>query len=265
MRHSESVAALAKAMVAAQGEIENAHKNATNPHFRNNYADLAEVINTTRPVLTKHGLAVIQMPGMDEDGRATVGNMILHESGEWVWSSASAPLQKNDPQGVGSALTYLRRYSLAAICNIAQEDDDGEAAVDRTPQKQPAAKPRRAPDEGTPACPECKGAMWDNRAKKEAGQMKPNAPDFKCRDKDCDGVFWPGQWPPKEPATTEQREKLMGLLGEFVAPPKELTKQQSKAVAKASVLVDDADVAGEKIEEACTYLSGLLDELRAAS
>lgn len=133
---SESLAGLAKAMVAAQAEIENAVKNATNPHFRNNYADLAEVINTTRPILTKHGLAVIQMPGMDEEGRATVANMILHESGEWITSTAAAPMQKNDPQGVGSALTYLRRYSLAALCNIAQEDDDGEAASRRQQQPQ---------------------------------------------------------------------------------------------------------------------------------
>lgn len=128
MRHSETLGALAKALAAAQAEIENAHKNASNPHFRSSYADLAEIINTARPVLTKHGLSVVQLPGY-ADGRVTVETILLHESGEWLSGVAEAPAQKQDPQGVGSALTYLRRYSLAAVCCMAQEDDDGNAAV----------------------------------------------------------------------------------------------------------------------------------------
>lgn len=131
---SDSVASLAGALAAAQSEMENATKNAQNPHFRNRYADLAEVLNTVRPVLAKHGIAVLQSPSYS-DGIATVETLLMHSSGEWVRGAASAPVVKTDPQGVGSATTYLRRYALAALCGIAQEDDDGEASVRKAEPK----------------------------------------------------------------------------------------------------------------------------------
>lgn len=127
MNKSDSITALAKALAKAQGEVENATKNAANPHFRSKYADLAEVINTVRPVFSSNGLAVTQFPAY-ENGVASVETVITHESGEWMSGKASAPVTKPDPQGVGSAITYLRRYSLAAVAGIAQEDDDGNAA-----------------------------------------------------------------------------------------------------------------------------------------
>ena len=127
MNKSESIASLATAMAIAQGEIENADKNSTNPHFRSKYADLAEILNTVRPVLSKHGISVMQFPSFSE-GVARVETVIAHKSGEWMSETCSSPVQKADPQGVGSALTYLRRYSLAAVTGIAQEDDDGNEA-----------------------------------------------------------------------------------------------------------------------------------------
>lgn len=130
MNHSESLTKLAPAFVAAQAQIENAHKNAKNPHFKSNYADLAEIINTIRPTLAAHGLAVVQIPGF-ADGVLTMETMLMHSSGEWVAGTSGSPIAKQDPQGVGSAITYLRRYSLAALCGIAQEDDDGNAASPR--------------------------------------------------------------------------------------------------------------------------------------
>lgn len=132
---SDSVAALAAALSAAQGEMENATKNSTNPHFRSKYADLAEIINTIRPVLAKHGLAIVQFPGF-HDGIATVVTTLTHASGEWMSGTSAAPVVKQDPQGVGSALTYLRRYSLAAVCGLAQEDDDGNGASKASTKKQ---------------------------------------------------------------------------------------------------------------------------------
>lgn len=128
MNKSESIKEIATALAKAQGEIENATKGAVNPHFRSKYADLAEVLNTVRPTLARHGISVMQMPSY-EDGMVTVETLIAHESGEWISSSISAPVTKQDAQGVGSAVTYCRRYSLAAMCGIAQEDDDGNSAV----------------------------------------------------------------------------------------------------------------------------------------
>lgn len=135
MNKSESIASLAGALAKAQAEIENASKNAANPHFKSKYADLAEVLNTARPVLAKHGLSVSQWPGF-ADGVVTLETLLAHSSGEWISNVASAPIGKLDAQGVGSALTYLRRYSLAAVAGIAQEDDDGNGAV-----KRPAVQP----------------------------------------------------------------------------------------------------------------------------
>ena len=134
MQHS-SIDQIATALCLAQGEIENAVKNSANPHFRSRYADLAEIINTVRPVFTKHGLSVVQSPSY-ADGLVSVTTLLMHKSGQWIRDTASAPASKLDAQGVGSAVTYLRRYSLAAFAGIAQEDDDGNAAS--KPVKAPA-------------------------------------------------------------------------------------------------------------------------------
>lgn len=135
MKTSDQLDQFAPAYVAAQSEMDNATKNAKNPHFRNDYADLAEVLNTVRPVLNKHGLAIIQGPGTFEGGCISVDTRILHTSGQWIESTISLPLTKADAQGGGSATTYGRRYGGSAMCGIAQEDDDGEGAVKRDKDK----------------------------------------------------------------------------------------------------------------------------------
>lgn len=144
MNKTDSIAELAKALAKAQGEIENASKNAANPHFKSKYADLAEVLNTVRPVFSSHGLSVLQMPSFD-GGIASVETLLMHTSGEWISNTCSAPVSKNDAQGVGSAITYLRRYSLAAFAGIAQEDDDANGAVGHNKPQQPARLPAGQP------------------------------------------------------------------------------------------------------------------------
>jgi hypothetical protein len=166
MEHSESIGALASALAKAQGEIENAHKTSDNPFFRSKYADLAEIINTARPVLAKHGLSVVQIPGMD-GGSVSVETVLLHESGEWLSGVSAAPMSKQykkdggelppSPQAVGSSITYLRRYSLAALCAIAQEDDDGNAAS--RPRREEAAEPEPDAETGRLAVPATSGQV----------------------------------------------------------------------------------------------------------
>jgi hypothetical protein len=131
MKMSDQINELATALAKAQGEIENASKNSQNPHFRSKYADLAEVLNTIRPVFSKYGLAVAQFPSY-LDGVVSVTTILTHTSGQWMQGTASAPATKLDPQGVGSCVTYLRRYSLAGL-GIAQEDDDANSASNRRP------------------------------------------------------------------------------------------------------------------------------------
>ena len=121
---SESIKELAIALCKAQMEIDHPKKNKVNPHFRNEYADLGSVIEATRPFLLKHGLVLLQPPCGDG-----IANMLLHESGEWLFFQATMP---DKPQEYGSATTYLRRYSGQGMTNTnAEVDDDAEAAHGR--------------------------------------------------------------------------------------------------------------------------------------
>lgn len=132
MDTSNATPELFDALASAQGRIENATKNAANPHFRSKYADLAEVLNTIRPVFAEFGLSLIQSPWYD-GSVAHVTTVLAHKSGGYITSTASCVPAKSDAQGIGSATTYLRRYSAAAIAGIAQEDDDGNAAAHNRP------------------------------------------------------------------------------------------------------------------------------------
>lgn len=116
-------------------EMENIAKNAKNPFFKSSYLDLSAIANTVRPLLAKHGLSVIQYPIDDENGRISVNTVLLHKSGQriefpGIWVK---PSKLGDVQVLGSIITYLKRYSIAAILFVAgcEEDDDGEKAVGR--------------------------------------------------------------------------------------------------------------------------------------
>ncbi len=130
MNTSQSIAAIAAALVKAQREITFAAADSTNPHFRSKYADLGSVIEACKGPLNDNGIAVIQLPVPSDNLGHTLAMVtrLQHESGEWIESTAVAPLQKHDPQGYGSAMTYLRRYCLAAAVGLYQEDDDGKKA-----------------------------------------------------------------------------------------------------------------------------------------
>ena len=125
---------LSEALCLAQSEIEAAVKGSTNPHFRNKYADISEIIKTVRHVYNKHGIYISQEDAFS-DGMAHVYTTFLHKSNASITSKpASCVPAKFDAQGLGSAWTYLRRYALSALCCLAQEDDDGQSAShDRKP------------------------------------------------------------------------------------------------------------------------------------
>lgn len=126
MDTSKATPELFAALAKAQAEVENASKNSANPHFKSKYADLAEVLNTVRPTFAKHGLSLLQSTGFD-GALVSVTTAIAHTTGGIVTSTAACVPAKTDAQGIGSATTYLRRYSLAAMAGVAQEDDDGNA------------------------------------------------------------------------------------------------------------------------------------------
>lgn len=151
MKTSQTCGALAKALADAQIEITAAAMDAKNPHFGSRYATLASVMDAAKP-LSRHGIAVSQAAEVIE-GRVIISTILMHSSGEWISESISLKPRQDDPQSVGSAITYGRRYLLAALAGIAaDEDDDGNAATDTDPRKiakptpKPVAKPEPKPE-----------------------------------------------------------------------------------------------------------------------
>lgn len=141
MNTSDSISKIAPALLQAQRAITFAVKDSKNPAFRSTYADLSSVIDACKPALNEAGVFFTQMPAPSEPGTIALTTRLIHESGEWIESTATCPLPKNDPQGYGSANTYLRRYSLAAAVGLYQDDDDGNAARNQAPAPQQRQQP----------------------------------------------------------------------------------------------------------------------------
>ena len=128
MKMSETIIAISPAIVQAQSQIEHAVKDSKNPHFKSSYADLASVLSVLRKPLADNDLCVLQSPRRSEGG-IDVETMVLHKSGDWISDLCFIPITKWDAQGVGSGITYGRRYGLMSIFCIGTEDDDGNGAV----------------------------------------------------------------------------------------------------------------------------------------
>lgn len=175
-----TIAALAAALAKAQGEMTGAKKDAVaevqygnGPVRKRAYADLASVWDAIRKPLSSNGLAVLQLTEPHGANAVCVVTLLAHASGEYIRTRLVMPVTKNDAQGFGSALTYARRYALAAICGIAPEDDDGEEASRPAPPRQdarpaPAPQQNAAPPKGaTSADKEAASAIA--HAMKDAG------------------------------------------------------------------------------------------------
>lgn len=133
MTTSTEIKSIAAAMVSLQSAVDDAAKNKTNPAYKSKYADLSAILDAIRPAMKEAKLAVIQSPSA-ENGVVSITTRIIHVSGEWIESTLALTPSRSDPQGVGSAITYGRRYSLAALMGITQDDDDGNAASGKAPE-----------------------------------------------------------------------------------------------------------------------------------
>ena len=157
MQQSPETADLYAALAAAQGEIQNPGKDKvakvptkTGGSYSYSYADIADVLSTARPVLSKHGLAVVQLPVM-ASGQLVLKTRIIHKTGQWIESDYPVCDIGGDHRVMGAALTYARRYALCPMLGIAaDEDTDGETAAD-APKRHAKAPP--APPPAPPAAP----------------------------------------------------------------------------------------------------------------
>lgn len=131
MNKSDNINELAAALSKAQACFEAAKKDRANPFFKSKYADLASVLDATREALAKNNLSFSQIP-VKENGELLLQTIIMHSSGQWISGAYPILTAKMDAQGLGSGITYARRYALQAMLGVAAEDDDGEAAVGRT-------------------------------------------------------------------------------------------------------------------------------------
>jgi hypothetical protein len=136
MKTSDNVDKIFPAFVAFQAEMPPVPKDSINPHFRNKYASLGAITEATRPVLAKHGLAYTQGMAI-VDGVQVMFTRIIHQSGQWMEDGGYAlNPTKNDPQGMGSAVTYARRYTIGSTLGIiTEDDDDGNRASEPAPVK----------------------------------------------------------------------------------------------------------------------------------
>ena len=134
MKTSENIADLSAALAKAQGAIKGAVKDSANPFFKSRYADLSSVWDACRIPLSANGLSIVQasefIPEAPE--MVVIETQLNHSSGQWIQGRIVMKPVKNDPQSIGSCITYARRYSLAAMVGIAPEDDDGNAASGTT-------------------------------------------------------------------------------------------------------------------------------------
>ncbi len=128
MCKSESIKELATALSKAQGSFDHAKKDVDNIFFKSKYAELASVIDAAKKPLADNGLSVVQVVDTNESGDPFLETILMHVSGEFI--SGKYPIRpiKQDPQSVGSAITYARRYAFSAMTGIAADDDDGNAA-----------------------------------------------------------------------------------------------------------------------------------------
>jgi len=141
MNKSETISELAKALNAFQGKVQPVKKDAVNPFFKSHYATLDAIWEGIKKPLTDSGLSVTQTLDIVDDGKNLLDTTLLHISGEWVSGSMAINPVKDDPQGLGSAISYARRYSLCAMLGVvADEDDDANVATKPKAEAKPKAK-----------------------------------------------------------------------------------------------------------------------------
>ena len=160
---------LFKALAKAQGKIQGAIKDSNNPYFNSKYADLGAVYEAIREQFEANGLSTFQRV-FSVDSKFCIETILAHSSGESISSGVAEILVPNKtPQGVGSSVTYMRRYQLAALAGVAQVDDDGNAATPQNPKT--GSVPQQQPRQAT-----SKAQTQPKQNTAQAGALRPQTP-----------------------------------------------------------------------------------------
>lgn len=244
IEQSPTVNKLFAALVAAQAEMRNPPKDSVNPHFKSKFADLATVLDTVKPVLAKHKLGVVQLPCEVAGIGPGLSTMLVHESGEFIRGVIALRPVKPDPQGIGSAMTYARRYGLQAVLGItADDDDDGNHAS--KPQQQ-SAKPTTPAANGKPKARPAATVteLWTRMGNKEPA----NGADLLASLAQVDGALarlLGGEYTPggladavREFSRVRDAADLGGLTGDPLAAAWANGKQYVKRIADQTAAVN---------------------------
>lgn len=146
MKGSSELNEIAKALALAQGSMKPAAKDSANPHFKSRYSDISSVWEAIRSPLSTNGISALQ-DVVTEDGKVSVSTILLHTSGQWMeFGPLKINLSKADAHGVGSAVSYAKRYALCAAVGVVSgdEDDDGNAAIAKKEEPKKEEDPKAA-------------------------------------------------------------------------------------------------------------------------
>lgn len=265
---SQETGEINKALSAAQAQVKGAAKDAENPFFHSKYADLASIWDACREALTDQDLAVIQSPstafsgepevytfqskkGEDRSGvriatTVSVLTRLAHSSGQWMQGTTSAMLPAADPQAVGSAITYLRRYALAAMVGVAPEDDDGEATARPVPHREPAARrPVGVDEDGVFKLPG-DASKWDGH-----GGKALNDPSIPVKTLEA-AKRWMEKTGDRDPKFKDQSQFLVAAIGQEIQRRTEAAeaKRQDEEAENGDFLAPPESLNGSAKEQA---------------
>jgi hypothetical protein len=195
VRVSPQTNEIAAALAKAQAEMKNPPKDASNPHYGSKYADLASVRDAVVPVLARHGLSVAQLP-CDVDGNPALVTILFHVSGQRIEQVVRLRVDKPTAQGLGSALTYYRRYSLQSLAGVVGDDDDDGNAASQQPQRSDRRQEQRQP------------AKTSHERRNEKQGLPPEQPRQEA-----------AAAPGGEPVTSDDVFNLLDDLGERTGTP----------------------------------------------
>ena len=233
------------ALSAFQGDLMPAKKTEENPFFGMKYASLASVWDAVRKPLAENGLSVTQTLGNDlvKNDILIVETTLLHKSGEWLASKLAITLTKQDPQAIGSAISYARRYSLSAILGVAAEDDDAESATDHKEEKKEPA--HLLPDTGKVKahwCTEHNVAFFKTENMRSFGHPVTGKFDEKGKQVWChepiaksEGVILPSS-----PEVKAQIDKIYGetMATGKGAPPSDVSRGETSGATSVGIDID---------------------------
>jgi hypothetical protein len=172
--YSPTIGKVAAALAKAQQEMGKAVKDSNNPAFKSKYADLTSCLDAVTAALNKHDIAVMQLPE-GHSGHISLTTLLTHSSGEYIGSTDSLPRNpnaRNPAHEHGSTLTYLRRYGIAAVCGLGQEDDDGNS-ITKAPKVVDTSKAEAALTEAAKVGYDEFAEAWKNTAPEIREAIKP--------------------------------------------------------------------------------------------